>query len=104
MIDNQNKGMWHVLAIVIIISVFLTVQLSIVACKKADSKNTEKVPRVSAEKARESNISGNSLLVCAYDNEDKCNTLRLDGAMTLQEFETTLPTLPKEKEIIFYCT
>ena len=47
--------------------------------------------------------SGESLLVCAYDDEDICRDMRLEGAIFLKEFESRLPSLSKSQEMIFYC-
>jgi hypothetical protein len=41
--------------------------------------------------------------VCAYDDESKCDRIRLQGAVSLAEFRTTAQSLPKDKEIIFFC-
>jgi len=47
--------------------------------------------------------SGKALLVCGYDDETKFKMMRLEGALSLKEFETRLPKLSKDQEIIFYC-
>jgi hypothetical protein len=47
--------------------------------------------------------SGEALLVCAYDNESKCDTMKLDGAISFGAFEAKAPSLLKNLEIIFYC-
>jgi rhodanese-related sulfurtransferase len=47
--------------------------------------------------------SGETLLVCAYDDYAKFQRLRLRGAISLAEFKSRLPTLPKDREIVFYC-
>lgn len=47
--------------------------------------------------------SGKALLVCAYDDEAKFRHLRLKGAISLAEFQSFLPTLSKDREIVFYC-
>ncbi|HEX9818863.1 MAG TPA: ArsR family transcriptional regulator [Methylomirabilota bacterium] len=46
---------------------------------------------------------GRALLVCAYEDESKCQRMRLDGALTLRELQERLATLPRSQEIIFYC-
>jgi hypothetical protein len=56
-------------------------------------------PRETFEKVK----AGAALLVCAYDNEEKFKAVHLEGAISLGEFKTRIPTLPKEQEIIFYC-
>jgi hypothetical protein len=59
--------------------------------------------RVSPADARARSQSGSALLVCAYDDPAKCESLRLDGALTFQEFQKRLPMLGKDQEIVFYC-
>lgn len=44
-----------------------------------------------------------SLLVCAYENEDKARAFRLEGAITLAELEARQETIPDYVELIFYC-
>jgi hypothetical protein len=61
------------------------------------------VPRISAEEARRRVTGGGALLVCAYDDETKCNTLKLEGAISLASFHGRLAGVPKDQEIIFYC-
>jgi rhodanese-related sulfurtransferase len=44
-----------------------------------------------------------TLLVCAYDSEEKFQQNHLDGAMSLEEFLSQADAIPKDREIIFYC-
>jgi hypothetical protein len=48
--------------------------------------------------------SGEAILVCAYDDETSFEKMHLDMALSLGEFRKLLPGLPKEQEIIFYCS
>jgi len=59
--------------------------------------------RISAELAREKSMSGEALLVCAYEDADQFEKHHLEGAMTWQTFESRLPELPRGQSIIFYC-
>jgi rhodanese-related sulfurtransferase len=59
--------------------------------------------RINPEEAYRKVKSGGALLVCAYDDEATYQTMRLDMAISLGEFQKRLPGIPKEKEIIFYC-
>jgi hypothetical protein len=59
-------------------------------------------PRLGAVEARAHQRTG-ALIACAYEDSAKCQSLRLDGALTHQELEARLPKLSKEQEIIFYC-
>jgi hypothetical protein len=61
------------------------------------------VERISAEEARRKVQGGQAVLVCAYEDEAKCGSMRLEGAVTLGEFRRTLSLLPQDREIILYC-
>ena len=61
------------------------------------------VPRVDPAAARGRVQRGEALLVCAYDDAAKCESLRLEGAITLEELTARLASLPKDQELIFYC-
>ena len=43
--------------------------------------------RISPEDARQKVTSGSSLLVCAYDDEQKFKHFHLEGAISLTEFK-----------------
>ena len=59
--------------------------------------------RVSPKEAREKTTSGSAMLVCAYDSEDRFKANHLEGAISMGDFREKLSSLPKDKEIIFYC-
>lgn len=61
------------------------------------------IRRMKPEEARRKAQSGEALFVCAYDDEDLCNRLRLEDSLTLAELKTKLADKGKEQEIIFYC-
>ncbi len=61
------------------------------------------IMRVAPREARESMASGGALLVCAYDDDEAFRRMRLEGAISLREFRTRLASLPREREIVFYC-
>jgi rhodanese-related sulfurtransferase len=44
-----------------------------------------------------------TLLVCAYDSEEKFRQHHLEGAISLDELQSRLDSLPKDRELIFYC-
>ncbi len=58
--------------------------------------------RISPAEAREKVLSGKALLVCAYEDGEKFMKMKLDGAISFQEFRSRIETLSKEQEIIFY--
>jgi hypothetical protein len=61
------------------------------------------VPRITPEEIYPKLRSGDALLVCAYDDDAKFRRNRLEGAIPLAEFRSLRPTLPKGREIVFYC-
>jgi hypothetical protein len=59
--------------------------------------------RIAPEEVRKKVASGTTILVCAYDDENKFKQLHLEGAIPLSEFRSRLPFLNNDHEIIFYC-
>lgn len=59
--------------------------------------------RIPPDETRQKVTSGSALLVCAYDDEEKFEKNHLEGAISLAEFKSNLSSIPKNKEIIFYC-
>ncbi|MDY6837009.1 MAG: ArsR family transcriptional regulator [Thermodesulfobacteriota bacterium] len=59
--------------------------------------------RVSAQEAKEMVEAESGLLVCAYDDEDKFKRNHLSGAISLAEFRSRLTSIPRDREIVFYC-
>lgn len=57
--------------------------------------------RIDAERARERVRSGEALLVCAYDDEEKCRGFGLAEALTLAELRAR--DVPRDREIVFVC-
>ncbi len=59
--------------------------------------------RISPKEARKKIQSGDALFVCAYDSDEKFNSMHLDGAISFKEFSGQSGSLPKDQQIIFYC-
>ncbi len=59
--------------------------------------------RIDVQETRRKVTAGEALLVCAYEDESKCDRIKLDGATSLTSFRTLAESLPKDREIIFYC-
>lgn len=59
--------------------------------------------RVSAAEVRERLSSSDALLVCAYEDQEKCEKLRLAGALTFNELKAMVTSLSSARELIFYC-
>jgi hypothetical protein len=61
------------------------------------------IARVTATEIRPRVQSGDALLVCAYESDEKFKAYHLEGALSLSQFQTMVPTLAQEKELVFYC-
>jgi hypothetical protein len=67
-------------------------------------ETTMDVPRISVEAVRRSLESGSrTLLVCGYDGEDRFRDMELEGSISWESFQSRLPALPPDQEIVFYC-
>ncbi len=61
--------------------------------------------RVKPAYVRDKLTSGtDTLLVCAYEDEEQHRQFDIDGSIGLAEFRAELPTLGKEREVVFYCS
>jgi hypothetical protein len=62
------------------------------------------VARITPQEAHAQVVAGRALLVCAYEDPARCADIRLEGAISIQEFRARRPALPRDQEIIFYCS
>ncbi len=58
--------------------------------------------RISPQEARKKVLSGEAMLVCAYEDEERFKRSHLEGAVSLREFKDKAVSLSREQEIIFY--
>jgi hypothetical protein len=61
------------------------------------------VERIDPTTARTDTAAGRALLVCGYEDDARCRKARLEGSIPMARFASMAPTLPKDKEVIFYC-
>jgi rhodanese-related sulfurtransferase len=59
--------------------------------------------RITPQEAYTKVKAGQAILVCGYEDEEKFKAMRLEGAVSFAGFQALLPSLPKDREIIFYC-
>ena len=59
--------------------------------------------RVTPEEVYQKLKASKALLVCAYEDELKFKMMRLQGAISFNEFKSKLPSMSRDQEIIFYC-
>ena len=72
---------------------------------KLRKKETTVMPaaRITPQEAYEKVKAGQALLVCGYEEDEKFKAYRLEMALSFAEFQKMLPTIPKDREIVFYC-
>jgi hypothetical protein len=60
------------------------------------------IERIRRREARELLDEG-ALLVCAYEDTEKCRQIGLEGSISLAELRARKATLSKDTPLIFYC-
>jgi len=58
--------------------------------------------RITPEEVIQKLKTGETLLVCAYEDDAKFKMIPLEGAISFNEFKSRLPSLSKGQEIVFY--
>jgi hypothetical protein len=61
------------------------------------------IARITPADARREVTAGKALFVCAYESEELCSRMQLEGSISLGRFRERLPSLDKGQEIIFFC-
>lgn len=61
------------------------------------------VSRLSAEQVRKGVVAGTTVLVCAYNTDEKFEKYKLEGAIPLSEFKANVSNYTRDTEIVFYC-
>jgi hypothetical protein len=61
------------------------------------------VPRATVDEVRDKLKDDSALLICAYDEDEKFKQNHLEGALSMKEFKAIESTLPRDREIVFYC-
>jgi len=58
---------------------------------------------VTEARVRLTSSEADALVVCAYDDPEKCEKIRLAGALALHELKAMGTSLSTGRELIFYC-
>jgi len=66
------------------------------------SKDMVDIQRISVQRAHAKTKAKQALLVCAYEDEAKCQRLNLEGSISFTSLQSRAASLPKTQEIIFY--
>jgi hypothetical protein len=59
------------------------------------------IQRISVQEAYAKTKANQALLVCAYEDEVKCQRLNLDGSISFAILQSRTASLPQTQEIIF---
>ena len=99
MTKMQINYVYFALVLFLSILLLLTGRLMVTQIYSSD---TGEVRRVEVTEARMRILTGESLLVCAYDGIEKYRAVALEGSISLESFNEILKEIPPDKEIIFY--
>src|SRR3954466_3364931 len=80
----------------------IVISALLLAAGCATATPSEQILRVSPRAAHERVVRGQTLLVCAYRDQD-CRGTHLAGEIALEELEARLPGLSPNQEILFVC-
>jgi hypothetical protein len=97
------KGKCTVVFALALLAGFLLMGACATAQQQAGENAIAEPPRVSPAEAYQKVKAGTALLVCAYPEDATFRKMQLEGAISFKEFESRLPSLKKDQEIIFYC-
>ena len=92
-----------VFAAALLTGLFFTAACAATPQQSGQAGAKTEVARISPQDAYPQVASGKALLVCAYENEQTCSTIMLEGAVSMKVFESRLAGLKKDQPIIFYC-
>jgi hypothetical protein len=63
----------------------------------------KKAIRITADEALQRIEMEGAVLVCAYDDDQRCAEMGIDNALSLRELEQMESALDESRTIIFYC-
>lgn len=58
---------------------------------------------VGVDKAKELVEQDDALLVCAYDDDEKCKKLGVDESIPMSGLQSRLGDVPKSRPLVFFC-
>ena len=60
--------------------------------------------RISADSVQQAISSGEDvLLVCAYEDEEKCRNAYLEESITLKQLQSELDDMQRDRQLVFFC-
>ncbi len=98
----QEKGKCTVVFTLALAAAFLLMGTWAAAQQQTAGGAASEPVRISPAEAYQKVKAGRALLVCAYPEDETFRKMQLEGAISYKEFESRLPGLQKDQEIIFY--
>jgi hypothetical protein len=98
----QAKGKCTVVFALALVAAFLLMGACAMAQQPAGGNAMAEPTRIPPAEAYQKVKAGTALLVCAYPDDETFRKMQLEGAISFKEFESRLPSLKKDQEIIFY--
>jgi hypothetical protein len=98
----QAKGKCTVVFALALMAGFLLMGAWAAAQQPAGGNAAAEPARISPAEAYQKVKAGTALLVCAYPEDETFRKMQLEWAISFKEFESRLPSLKKDQEIIFY--
>jgi hypothetical protein len=98
----HTKGICTVVFALALVTAFILTGAPVSAQQQTGENAITEPPRISPAEAYQKVKAGTALLVCAYPEDETFRKMQLEGAISYKEFESRLPGLKKDQEIIFY--
>jgi hypothetical protein len=98
----RTKGRCNVIFALALAAGFLLVATWAAAQQPAGVNAATEPARIPPAEAYQKVKAGTALLVCAYPEDETFRKMQMEGAISFKEFESRLPSLKKDQEIIFY--
>ena len=84
----------------------LALLIALSACGASSPQSQDEVPRIAPSALKERLDAGDSLLVVDARSSDEYAAAHIPGAISvpLSDLEARMDELPRDQEIVFYCT
>jgi hypothetical protein len=96
------KGIYAAVFALTLLAGFLLMGACATAQQPAGGNAIAEPARISPAEAYQKVKAGSALLVCAYPDDATFKKMQMEGAISFKQFESRLPDLKKDQEIIFY--
>jgi rhodanese-related sulfurtransferase len=92
-----------ILALVAMMGLLLIVPCGAATQQTGSGDQATGTARIPPAEVYQKVTNGDAVLVCAYKQEAICKSIWIEGAVSLDQFETGLSRIKKDQAVIFYC-